>query len=63
MIELGIGLSGREGEFFEVLMFSRFAISGILSTIVDAENQIFGYNKTIIGARNPAYCKCAVSGI
>src|SRR5690554_2510213 len=36
-------------------------MGGIFTTELDAEHKIFGYHKTVCGARNPAYCKCAVS--
>jgi hypothetical protein len=44
-----------------LLTVCRFAMGGIFSTNVDAENKTFGYHKTVCGARNPAYRKCAVS--
>jgi len=40
--------------------FCRFAMGGLFTTNVDAEHKTFGYHKTVCGARNPAYCKCAV---
>ncbi len=40
--------------------FCRFAMGGILTTELYAEHKTFGYHKTVCGARNPAYCKCAV---
>jgi len=35
-------------------------MGGLFSTNIDAENCNFGCHKTVYGARNPAYCKCAV---
>jgi hypothetical protein len=45
-----------------LITFCRFAMGGLFSTNVYAEHRTFGYHKTVCGARNPAYCKCAVSG-
>ena len=35
-------------------------MGGIFSTIVYSKIQTLCYHQTIYGARNPAYCKCAV---
>src|SRR5690554_2017094 len=43
-----------------VTSFCRFAMGGIFTTELYAEHQTFSYHKTVCGARNPAYCKCAV---
>ena len=43
------------------LTFCRFAMGGIFTTNVGADHKTFGYHKTVCGARNPAYCKCAVT--
>ena len=40
----------------------RFAMGGLFTTNVYTEYKIFGYHKCVCGERNPAYCKCAVSG-
>lgn len=37
-------------------------MGGIFTTELYAEHKTFGYHQTVCGARNPAYCKCAVSG-
>jgi hypothetical protein len=42
------------------LTFCRFAMGGLFSTNVHSEHCTFGYHKIVCGARNPAYCKCAV---
>jgi hypothetical protein len=44
------------------LTVCRFAMGGIFTTELYEEHKTFGYLKTVCGARNPAYCKCAVSG-
>ena len=44
------------------LTVCRFAMGGIFTTKLYPESKTFGYHKTICGERNPAYCKCAVSG-
>ena len=43
------------------LTFCRFAMGGIFTTELYAEHKTFGYHETVCGARNPAYCKCAVT--
>ena len=44
------------------LTFCRFAIGGLFSTNVHSEHSTFINHKAVCGARNPAYCKDAVSG-
>ena len=48
--------------FLHSLTFCRFAMGGLFTSNVYTEHETQGYNKTVFGARNPAYCKCAVSG-
>ena len=38
----------------------RFAMGGLFSTNVYAENRTSFKHKIVCGERNPAYCKCAV---
>jgi lysophospholipase L1-like esterase len=47
-----------------LLTFCRFAMGGLFSTNVHSENLTFCNLRQLAdcGARNPAYCKCAVSG-
>ena len=42
------------------LTFCRFAMGGLFSTKVHSEHCTLFNHKTVCGARNPAYCKCAV---
>jgi len=42
------------------LTVCRFAMGGIFTTELYAENWTFNYHKTVWGARNPVYSKSAV---